>query len=101
MRTALAMLALAACGPLRVVPEPILPPNVADACKRAADCGVFVSSQMPECIACLETVAEQWNAQLAEVRDPPKLSDVPCDVITALAHQTRLSSCVAGRWYGP
>lgn len=93
---------LMACGGVTVAPK-ILPPNVTQACERAIECSVFLAEQKPECVACLETVADEWNEQARKQYGDVKLnlSDVPCEYITAVAHQTRLSSCVVGRWYGP
>lgn len=94
---------LLACGSSPSTMPTILPPNVEQACDRAIACGVFVRSQKPECIACVETVAEKWNAEArAMFGDPlPPVESVACDVITDIAHRTHLSSCVVGRWYGP
>lgn len=99
MRALLAMLALAACGSLKVVPEPILPPNVAQACQRAAECGVVLLAQLPECERCVEKLAELYDEQ-AHGAIPP-LESIPCDVLAKYAHDTLVSECVVRRSFGP
>ena len=97
------LLLLCSCGSLPIVAEPLLKPNVAEACDRAIKCGVFLPAQRPECIACVETVADRWNAEAKEICGDscPALKDIPCDIITDYSHKTNLSECVVRRAYGP
>ena len=98
MRAAL-LLSLSACGGLSVAPEPILPPNVAQACARAVSCGVFLLEQTPECIRCVEKLAELYDEE--QHGEIPPLDSIPCDVLAQFAHDTLVSECVVRRSFGP
>lgn len=97
--TSAALLVLAACGHLGVAPEPIKPPNVAQACARAIACGVFLAEQRPECIRCVEKLAELYDEQ--QHGEIPPIESIPCDVLAQFAHDTLVSECVVRRSFGP
>ena len=61
---ALALLLLASCGPAPAEP---LPPNTEQVCTRAVECGAVADANWPQCLACIETVADQWNERAAEL----------------------------------
>jgi uncharacterized paraquat-inducible protein A len=96
---ALALLLLAACGSAPVAPPKPLPPNVEQACARAIACGVFLAEQAPECIRCVEKLADLYREQVSEPL--PALDTVPCDVIAHYAAETLVSECVVRRSFGP
>lgn len=99
----LALLMLVACGSAPVVAPKILKPNVREACARAIKCEVFLPEQADACVNCVETKADEWTAELkAQFGDDlPPIDLAPCEIVAQLAHDTRLSDCVVGRWYGP
>ncbi len=88
------------CGSSPIAPK-ILPPNTEQACDRAIVCDAFLFAQRDACISCLEHVDPRANESVKEyLRDNP-IESLPCDRVVAFAHQTNLSSCVVGQWYGP
>jgi hypothetical protein len=89
---------LAACGSPVIAPK-ILPPNTVQACDRAIACKVFLLEQKPECVNCIEKLAEQHADALKQ--DLPPLDTVACDVIAKYAHDTLVSECVVRRSFGP
>lgn len=94
---------LAACGTAPVVAPKILPPNTNEACAKAVQCEVFLPEQIDACLACIETVADKWNAEAKAYcgDECPRLRDLECSLVTQASHDSNLSACVAGRWYGP
>lgn len=103
IRISLIALFFIACGStMQIVPE-ILPPNVKQACDRAIRCGVFMSVQRSECIACLNHIDMNVLNDLREqYGDLPPLDTVDCDTIDSICRKaTNVASCVVGRWYGP
>lgn len=99
MRAAIIIALLSACGGLVPAQEPILPPNVAEACARGVECGIFFASQTPECERCVEKLAELYDER--EHGEIPPLDSVPCDALAKYAHDTLVSECVARRSFGP
>lgn len=95
---ALALLILASCGPAPAEP---LPPNTEQVCTRAVECGAVADANWPQCLACIETVAEQWNERAAELFPDKSIDDLTCDVLVPFADATRLTKCAAEGWFGP
>lgn len=97
------LLMLAACGAHQEPAPRLLQPNTVQACAKALECDVILPEQIDTCVACIEVVAEKWNAAAKDSCGDacPKIRDLPCDFVTQFAHDSRLSACVAGRWYGP
>jgi len=87
-----------ACGS-PAVSQKVLPPNVEQACDRAISCGVFLDDQKPECLACVEKLAEQINDAVKE--QIPPLEQIDCKTISKYAHDTLVSECVVRRSFGP
>jgi hypothetical protein len=87
----LAFMLLAACGGVE-----IKPPNTAQACARAVECGALEDASA--CVACLEHV----RPELLELADDlPSLDTLDCATLTLAVRTTNLPACVAERWYGP
>jgi hypothetical protein len=95
------LLALVACGNSPKISDssPILPPNVAEACAKAEQCGIVMHEQIDPCLRCVEKLAGMYEEA---VHGPiPPLADVPCDVLAKFAHDTLVSECVVRRSFGP
>lgn len=93
-------LLLASCGPAHADPKP-LPPNTEQVCTRAVDCGAVPEENWPQCLACIESVAEQWNERAAELFPDKTIDDLTCDVLVPFAEQTNLTKCSMEGWFGP
>lgn len=90
------LLALASCAA-----EHFSPPNTEQVCTRAVECGAVADSNWPQCLACIETVADQWNERAAELFPDKTIDDLTCDVLVPFAAATKLTECSAEGWYGP
>jgi hypothetical protein len=93
------LLMLASCGSAEVVMPTLLPPNVGAACDKAIACGVFLHEQKPECIACVEKLAELYDEQ--KHGKLPPLDEIPCEVVAKFSHDSLVSECVVRRSFGP
>ena len=96
-----------ACGPaspgVRGPQEP-LPPTTQQACERAIDCAAVDADRLEQCVACLETVADQWNERAHELygnKEIPPLEKLPCRLAQDIATSTNLDACAYEGWYGP
>lgn len=96
---ALALLLLASCGPAQA--EQPLPPNTEQVCTRAVECGAVADANWPQCLACIEPVADQWNERAAELFPGKTIDDLTCDVLVPFADATHLTKCAAEGWFGP
>lgn len=93
------LVALASCGPAHV--EQPLPPNTEQVCTRAVECGAVADANWPQCLACIETVADQWNERAAELFPGKSIDDLTCEILVPFADATNLTKCSKEGWFGP